>query len=184
MAWIALFLEDDQTSTDKDAPAEAMAIRRVPLVDVLSQPAPVEPCDRSEVLAGAEACRLMLAGIGALGTVSDDPGLQLLDDEDDGCRHDYLGGDRLVAQALDLHGANPGFRQALSVYLLAVADESVPVPEKETAMSLLTDGGYRGRHLPGALRANATPRRTAKAVPRKRSLTSQPKSSDLVTHVG
>ncbi|MDR7331986.1 hypothetical protein [Roseateles asaccharophilus] len=97
-------------------------------------------------LAGAEACRVMLASLAALQRVKVEPNPSVVDGQDDGNRYDYCGADRAIASALDSFGNNVGFRHALSHYLLSIMmDGIVPDPSALRADAMLTDNGYRPR---------------------------------------
>lgn len=97
-------------------------------------------------LAGAAACLDMLRQIQRLPIVKGPPRDDLADAEggpDDGKRMDYTTADRLLGEALNMHGANTGFRQALANFLLGEFQFGNTDIAQYSAEQLLTDGGFR-----------------------------------------
>jgi hypothetical protein len=97
----------------------------------------------TKLLAGAEACRAMLASIEALSNLSIKPASASDADAKAAYAGQYADVDKAVSMALDQHGDSAGFRVALGSYLLTVAGGSTIDLEKTTADGLLTDGGFR-----------------------------------------
>lgn len=97
-------------------------------------------------VAGAAACLALLQQINRLPTVQvpirEDLG-NVEDGPDDGKRMDYTAADQLLGKALDLHGANRGFRQSLANFLLGELQNGTTNLTQYDAQYLLNDGGYR-----------------------------------------
>lgn len=97
----------------------------------------------SSLLAGAEACRVMLASIEALSNLDIRPASESDADVKAAYAGQYADLDKAVSLALDQHGDSAGFRAALGSYLLTVAGGNIPATEAGAAEGLLTDGGFR-----------------------------------------
>jgi hypothetical protein len=99
----------------------------------------------SKLLAGAEACHRMIATIQGLKTIQIEPEQRLANEggPDDGKRRDYQAADEAVNRALDDASANPGFRLALSNYLLAVHSLGAPDMDRWGVADMLSDDDYR-----------------------------------------
>lgn len=93
------------------------------------------------LLEGAAACHRMMAEIEALEVVEVPPDPNV--EGDDGRRRDYASADLAVSASLDAFADNPGFRMALSNYLLMVNHDGRPFMAAWSPESLLTDGGNR-----------------------------------------
>lgn len=92
----------------------------------------------SKSLAGAEACRSMLASIQRIATAS--PASPAVEGESG---LDYSAADKALATALDRHSASAGFRAALVNHLLLTFDGAVLDMSRMAAADLLTHSGYR-----------------------------------------
>lgn len=97
----------------------------------------------SKLLAGAEACRAMLASIEALGQLDIRPTSESDADVKAAYAGQYADVDEAVSMALDQYGDSAGFRIALGSYLLTVAGGNIPATGAGAAEGLLTDGGFR-----------------------------------------
>lgn len=114
------------------------------------------------LLEGASACHRMMAEIEALDVIEvpHDPSIE----GDDGKRRDYARADQAVSAALDAFADNPGFRMALSNYLLMVNHDGRPFMAAWSAEAMLTDGGHRPM---SAEVPENTPRRGVDLTPEK-----------------
>lgn len=106
---------------------------------------PREQAEIPKLIAGAEACHRMMTTLQGLKILRGEPEARLANASgpDDGNRLDYQAADKAIAEALDAEGSNPGFRQALSNYLLAVHAYGPPIMANWPAAAMLTDDDYR-----------------------------------------